>query len=116
MVETCDPFGDAQSQSHSSGLSGSGFIHTVESFENILLLFLRNANSRIRHFDQNLTFILFQIDPNRPLFRCKFDGIINQVCKKLLKANFIPFYRYLFDVAQRDVYFFLLGKDSKKIV
>ncbi len=77
-------FDNAQPQSGSSKLSGTGFINTVKTLKNPVAMFSGDADSIILNCYANCLILFIQRDLDLTGFFCVFDRIINQVCENLL--------------------------------
>src|SRR5438309_44565 len=72
-------FGDGEAQASAAQFSGAGRVHAVKAFKNARLIRFGNANSGVRHSENNFAVARFGADYDLAARQSVLQCIVNQV-------------------------------------
>src|SRR5262245_12459189 len=84
---------DAQAEPSPSFGATARFVYAVESFEDMRLMFRRDADARVGDSDYGLSIFLCKLDGNSAVNGCVLDRVIEQVDDHLAQARLVSCYR-----------------------
>lgn len=84
MIIARDVFDDGQSQAGPADLAASSFVHPVETFEDMLFIFLADADAAVFHRDHQQVLLSADQHIDRSAFMIIFDGIADEIADELL--------------------------------
>ena len=88
-----DGLDDGKSQPRTFGIGGPGLVHTIKTLKDVRQCIGRDANAVVFHLQHGVAVDGEHAQLDRPLFRCIFDGVVEQVHNHLFEPHMVAFYR-----------------------